>query len=792
MPTARYGLGVGASTNGKFYAIGGWQDGGNALSANEAYDPVADTWTSKSSMPTARRYLGVTATSDGRIWAIGGEDAAYGDYGNAYATVEVYDPSTDTWTTKASMPTARRWVSVAVASNGLIYAMGGQVGVGSGTIGLNTVEAYNPATDSWTTKANLPDTMSGIGLVAAPNGKLYLVGGASGTPGAVYAYDPTTDTYSSMPGLVTPDSSLAAALATNGDIYALGGCNSSACQVADNQQATFVPACAPTSTVTATATATPTRRPTHTPTASLTPTPANAPSLTPTPTTALPDLQESAVTNPPSSAAVRSSFKVSDTVTNFGSVTATQSTTGFYLSTNPASVTGAVLLMGSRKVPGVAPASSSTGLTTVTIPAGTALGSYYLIACADYLNKVTESNETNNCRASTLEVLVTAAPTSTSSPTNTPTVTPSATPTSTPTLTPTSTSTPTFTPSDTPTIAPTPSIAQSPTNTPFLCGGKGNQIGCVTATPTSSPAVTQTPPACVSPLTWQSKALMPTARKGVGLVATADGKVYAIGGDDGNGQTVEVYDPSTDSWAERAPMPTGRGGAGTALGPDGKIYIAGGDVFSSGGFLNQMEAYDPVTDSWSEKQPMPTARTGLGLATAPNGKLYAIGGYNGSFLSTVEVFDPTTDAWSTAQSMPTAREWVGIVTAPNGLIYAVGGGSGPLLTTVEAYDPATDSWATKSPMPTARWALGLATSTSGILYAVGGNSGGGDPAGNIATVEDYNTATDSWTTDNPMLTARQGVAAAIASNVLYAVGGDVAPGIVTGANEAASIIQCGP
>jgi hypothetical protein len=42
-----------------------------------------------------------------------------------------------------------------------------------------------------------------------------------------------------------------------------------------------------------------------------------------------------------------------------------------------------------------------------------------------------------------------------------------------------------------------------------------------------------------------------------------------------------------------------------------------------------------------------------------------------------------------------------------------------------------------------------------------------------------------------MLTKRQGVKAAIASNVLYAVGEDVAPGVVTGANEAASLVPCG-
>jgi N-acetylneuraminic acid mutarotase len=167
-----------------------------------------------------------------------------------------------------------------------------------------------------------------------------------------------------------------------------------------------------------------------------------------------------------------------------------------------------------------------------------------------------------------------------------------------------------------------------------------------TASPTIASTATATPTACVLPLTWQANAPMPTARKGIGLVATADGKLYAISGEDGNGQTNEVYDPSTNSWAERAPMPTGRGSTGVALGPDAKIFIAGGDLLSTSNvYLNQLEAYDPVMDCWSEKQPMPTAREHPGVATAPSGLIYVVGGGNGAgLLNTVEAHDPTTDS----------------------------------------------------------------------------------------------------------------------------------------------------
>src|SRR5208283_4192022 len=57
-------------------------------------------------------------------------------------------------------------------------------------------------------------------------------------------------------------------------------------------------------------------------------------------------------------------------------------------------------LLGSCCVGGglVAGASSGPVTTPVTLPFNLS-GSYYIIACADYLNQVVESNEANNCLA---------------------------------------------------------------------------------------------------------------------------------------------------------------------------------------------------------------------------------------------------------------------------------------------------------------------------------------------------------------------------------------------------------
>src|ERR1700738_2686760 len=55
------------------------------------------------------------------------------------------------WTTKTSMPTARQRLAAGFV-NATLYAVGGI----DADVALNTVEAYDPATDTWTTKAPMP------------------------------------------------------------------------------------------------------------------------------------------------------------------------------------------------------------------------------------------------------------------------------------------------------------------------------------------------------------------------------------------------------------------------------------------------------------------------------------------------------------------------------------------------------------------------------------------------------------------------------------------------------------
>ncbi|MBF9141698.1 CARDB domain-containing protein [Hymenobacter properus] len=106
----------------------------------------------------------------------------------------------------------------------------------------------------------------------------------------------------------------------------------------------------------------------------------------------------------PYSGAAGSTVQASASIYNQGNVMATSSNMGFYLSTNTTLDASDVLLYtatGSALSANLA--SYRSGY--LTIPAGTAPGTYYILFAADPTNLVSETNETNNVRSLPFTVL---------------------------------------------------------------------------------------------------------------------------------------------------------------------------------------------------------------------------------------------------------------------------------------------------------------------------------------------------------------------------------------------------
>ena len=115
-----------------------------------------------------------------------------------------------------------------------------------------------------------------------------------------------------------------------------------------------------------------------------------------------PDLVITSLTGP-SNAAGGVSIQVSESTANQGIGAAAASQTRFYFSSNAAWDAGDTPLEA-RSVPTLDTGASNGGSTSVTIPAGTTTGLYYLIAKADASEGVLESNEANNTRTISLYV----------------------------------------------------------------------------------------------------------------------------------------------------------------------------------------------------------------------------------------------------------------------------------------------------------------------------------------------------------------------------------------------------
>ena len=193
--------------------------GGDGVQQTEAYAPDEDSWTKKADMPAPGRGTHACAAVNGKIYIIGG---THGPDWPALRIVDEYDPATDTWTRKTPMPTGR-WNIATTVVGGIVYAMGGHKIPHEESPGLSTVEAYDPAGDTWTNVKSMPTRRTGLRAIAV-NGIVYAIGGGPGMDALPIneAYDPSSDTWNRKTGMLAARWMFGVA-ALNGRVYVMGG-----------------------------------------------------------------------------------------------------------------------------------------------------------------------------------------------------------------------------------------------------------------------------------------------------------------------------------------------------------------------------------------------------------------------------------------------------------------------------------------------------------------------------------------------------------------------------------------
>jgi N-acetylneuraminic acid mutarotase len=149
-------------------------------------------WEPRASIPNPRSHLAAVEFG-GKIYAIGGQHG-HESHLVAQDSVHVYDPSTDSWATAASLPfPVSHTVASAFVVENRILVLGGEKGFGPSNH-LDTVLAYDPATDTWTNLTPLPAKRNAA-VAGVIGGSFYFTGGSTFT----------TNTYRGVPGAVSPN-----------------------------------------------------------------------------------------------------------------------------------------------------------------------------------------------------------------------------------------------------------------------------------------------------------------------------------------------------------------------------------------------------------------------------------------------------------------------------------------------------------------------------------------------------------------------------------------------------------
>ncbi len=179
MSTGRYLATATALPNGKVLVVGGIStiEPNSAQAGAELYDPASNSWSAAASMVTAR--FGATATllSSGKVLVAGGDDSN----GDALRSAELYDPTSNAWTSATSMNNPHAYQTATLLSTGNVLIVGGDNGNNPYTP-ETSAELYDPTSDTWSSAGSMSDSRERATATALNDGRVLVAGGDQGGP----------------------------------------------------------------------------------------------------------------------------------------------------------------------------------------------------------------------------------------------------------------------------------------------------------------------------------------------------------------------------------------------------------------------------------------------------------------------------------------------------------------------------------------------------------------------------------------------------------------------------------
>ncbi len=208
--------------NGKVLIAGGADQDptGTGLATVELYDPSTGTFTLTGSMAVGRFLHTDSLLQNGKVLIVGGALTSTSD---PVATAEVYDPTTGTFTMTGAMVTAREQHTATLLADGRVLIVGGTTSTSTGDLQPTaTVEVYDPSTGSFSVTGSMAEARSFHTATLLPSGQVLVAGGGNDNSTAEL-YNPTTGTFSITGGMEIGRSGHTATLLPNGSVLVAGG-----------------------------------------------------------------------------------------------------------------------------------------------------------------------------------------------------------------------------------------------------------------------------------------------------------------------------------------------------------------------------------------------------------------------------------------------------------------------------------------------------------------------------------------------------------------------------------------
>jgi IPT/TIG domain/Galactose oxidase, central domain len=232
--------------NGKVLIAGGGNAGGwgfpvfgDAAAPAELYDPSTNAFSPTGSMGIARFAHTATLLPSGKVLIAGGFSYSLIGMNSAVAaplaSTEIYDPGTGRFTPGPSMAGARGGHTATLLPDGTLLIAGGLTTLGApnyypptpgSSAVLSTAEVRDPTSGEFTFAGKMTAEREEHTATLLPNGKVLLVGGATGAAGTLRSaelYDPATRTFVAAGTMSTPRSGHSATLLRDGSVLITGG-----------------------------------------------------------------------------------------------------------------------------------------------------------------------------------------------------------------------------------------------------------------------------------------------------------------------------------------------------------------------------------------------------------------------------------------------------------------------------------------------------------------------------------------------------------------------------------------